>query len=132
MEQEYAPCGGCGATHPKQRCLGCMHQFEAARPKAELININNMSSLETQYNQYLESVKPLGFEEWKQHAFKNINLSKNSNSSKAELTGQQESPVANWMKQTKPLEPELQEILNKTYQRCLSKEPTNLYEEGEG
>lgn len=26
-EKEYIPCGGCGARHPKERCIGCMHSF---------------------------------------------------------------------------------------------------------
>lgn len=29
-EPKYIPCGGCGATWPGQRCIGCMHPFEAA------------------------------------------------------------------------------------------------------
>lgn len=23
----YTMCGGCGATHPDQRCIGCLHNF---------------------------------------------------------------------------------------------------------
>jgi hypothetical protein len=34
MEKEYIPCGGCGATEPIQRCIGCFHPFEST-PKAE-------------------------------------------------------------------------------------------------
>lgn len=26
-EKKYTPCGGCGATEPIQRCLGCAHPF---------------------------------------------------------------------------------------------------------
>ena len=26
---EYTPCGGCGATSPDQRCMGCLHNFGA-------------------------------------------------------------------------------------------------------
>lgn len=26
---EYTMCGGCGASHPNQRCLGCLHYFGA-------------------------------------------------------------------------------------------------------
>jgi hypothetical protein len=28
-EPTYTPCGGCGATKPSQRCIGCLHPFEA-------------------------------------------------------------------------------------------------------
>lgn len=24
---EYIMCGGCGAKHPRQRCIGCLHDF---------------------------------------------------------------------------------------------------------
>lgn len=27
MANSYEPCGGCGATEPKQRCIGCFHDF---------------------------------------------------------------------------------------------------------
>lgn len=27
MENKYTPCGGCGATEPIQRCIGCFHPF---------------------------------------------------------------------------------------------------------
>lgn len=27
LQHQYNPCGGCGATHPSQRCLGCHHPF---------------------------------------------------------------------------------------------------------
>lgn len=27
MENKYIPCGGCGATDPKNRCIGCFHPF---------------------------------------------------------------------------------------------------------
>lgn len=23
----YVPCGGCGATHPRERCINCLHDF---------------------------------------------------------------------------------------------------------
>lgn len=23
----YTICGGCGATHPNERCIGCLHYF---------------------------------------------------------------------------------------------------------
>lgn len=26
-DQQYETCGGCGATHPDQRCIGCLHYF---------------------------------------------------------------------------------------------------------
>lgn len=25
--REFNPCGGCGASHPNERCLGCLHDF---------------------------------------------------------------------------------------------------------
>ena len=28
----FIPCGGCGADHPSQRCLGCLHQFGGNGP----------------------------------------------------------------------------------------------------
>lgn len=28
----YTPCGGCGATEPDQRCIGCMHPFTEIKP----------------------------------------------------------------------------------------------------
>lgn len=28
MEKKYTPCGGCGATEPMQRCIGCLHPFD--------------------------------------------------------------------------------------------------------
>jgi len=28
-EPAHTPCGGCGATKPSQRCIGCLHPFEA-------------------------------------------------------------------------------------------------------
>jgi hypothetical protein len=33
MEKKYTPCGGCGATDPIQRCIGCFHPFESAEEK---------------------------------------------------------------------------------------------------
>jgi hypothetical protein len=27
-EPTYTACGGCGATKPSQRCIGCLHPFE--------------------------------------------------------------------------------------------------------
>lgn len=29
----YTPCGGCGATEPDQRCIGCMHPFTEIKPE---------------------------------------------------------------------------------------------------
>lgn len=26
--KKYEICGGCGADHPDQRCIGCFHPFE--------------------------------------------------------------------------------------------------------
>lgn len=26
-ESQYLPCGGCGATKPADRCVGCFHSF---------------------------------------------------------------------------------------------------------
>jgi hypothetical protein len=31
VREDYIPCGGCGATHPKDRCVNCFHPFE--KPK---------------------------------------------------------------------------------------------------
>jgi len=28
-DQQYEMCGGCGATHPDHRCIGCLHYFGA-------------------------------------------------------------------------------------------------------
>jgi hypothetical protein len=28
MEQKWITCGGCGASEPKDRCLGCWHEFD--------------------------------------------------------------------------------------------------------
>ena len=25
--ESYVPCGGCGATHPNERCINCFHDF---------------------------------------------------------------------------------------------------------
>lgn len=33
MENKYTPCGGCGATEPIQRCIGCFHPFEPEEKK---------------------------------------------------------------------------------------------------
>lgn len=27
-QKKYRTCGGCGATHPVERCIGCTHNFE--------------------------------------------------------------------------------------------------------
>lgn len=32
FEQKYATCGGCGATDPEQRCIGCRHDFSPNQP----------------------------------------------------------------------------------------------------
>lgn len=29
----YEPCGGCGALTPGDRCIGCLHDFGAAKPE---------------------------------------------------------------------------------------------------
>lgn len=35
--KKYDPCGGCGADHPSQRCIGCLHPFSviASTPEKE-------------------------------------------------------------------------------------------------
>lgn len=32
---KYTPCGGCGATEPDQRCIGCMHPFTEEEAKEQ-------------------------------------------------------------------------------------------------
>jgi len=27
MQTNFIPCGGCGAEHPNERCIGCFHDF---------------------------------------------------------------------------------------------------------
>lgn len=27
QKPSYTPCGGCGETDPRKRCIGCMHRF---------------------------------------------------------------------------------------------------------
>lgn len=45
MEKKYTPCGGCGAEHPDERCLGCFHPFESTpipEPKIETVTWLNL------------------------------------------------------------------------------------------
>jgi hypothetical protein len=41
MEQsKYTPCGGCGATDPMQRCIGCFHPFVPIKTKCNIEWVN--------------------------------------------------------------------------------------------
>jgi hypothetical protein len=53
MEKKYTPCGGCGATEPIQRCIGCFHPFEAFNP--ELLKV--MQEAENTKEDDLKKVK---------------------------------------------------------------------------
>jgi hypothetical protein len=52
MEQnKYIPCGGCGATNPIDRCIGCFHPFEStplSEPKTETVTWWNLSEYFTE------------------------------------------------------------------------------------
>jgi hypothetical protein len=36
MGSKYTPCGGCGATYPIERCIGCFHPFMPSNEQGEL------------------------------------------------------------------------------------------------